>query len=137
MNEHDEAFAQKIQRLRHTGVGGVSVPAGIDGAAGAWSPVAAKPRAGDHSTYINMKVDKGWAVANPVTKKGSSQREAEKKAQQQEGSVKVFALTNMNQAPQTPKETAAATPTPTQDTEESIIKEIIALQRKLAALREK
>lgn len=133
MNEHDEAFAQKMQRLRHTGVGGITAPSYEAMPAG-----SVKIRKGDPA-YINMRVEGGWAVANPITKKGVSQNSKDKEQKaKQDGSIKVFATTNMDTKPQikTPNEPVATT-TATQDTEESIIKEIIALQRKLAALREK
>jgi hypothetical protein len=79
-----------------------------------------------------MKVDKGWVVANPVTKKGASQKNQTNT--NNDGHVKVFALANMEK----PKdEEKVVAPVVSTDTEESIIKEILALQRKLAALRQK
>jgi len=123
MSEHSDAFEQKLQRLRHTGVGGVQT------SNGEWGPKVPE-RGGERGTRINMKVEKGWAVANPVAKKGVSQS-GDNKQIRNDGPVKVFAISNMEKTPQ---------PEPPQqsiDTEESIIKEIIILQKKLAALKNK
>jgi hypothetical protein len=126
MNEHQDAFEQKMQRLRHTGAGGVTV-AGNEA-----YPSPAKIRQGDRPPDMRMKVDGGWAVMNPISKKKPSQTNIEKRISN-DGPVKVFAFKNMEAT-----KTAAELPKADQpDTEESIIKQIIVLQRKLAALKEK
>ena len=128
--EHEQAFAEKMQRLRHTGVGGVEVSGGLNYP----SSQNGKTRAGDRPADMQMKVEKGWVVANAVNKnrKGTS---TEKKVINNDGSVKVFALGNMEKPKQAdPPKSAVLNG---QDTEESIINEIIALQRKLSALKAK
>lgn len=125
MNEHDQAFEQKMQRLRITGVGGTIAPSYE-----AFPVNTTKTRSGDRPADVQMKVDKGWVVANPISKKRPSQ--GGEKQRTHDGPVKVFALTNMEK-PQAKSEITATLP----DTEDSIIREIIVLQKKLAVLKNK
>ena len=127
--EHEQAFVEKMQRLRHTGVGGVEVSGGLRYPASQ----NGKVRQGDRPADMQMKVEGGWVVANAVSrnKKGLN---TEKKAINNDGSVKVFAMGLGKSKQDDPPKSAAPNG---QDTEESIINEIIALQRKLSALKAK
>jgi hypothetical protein len=129
MNEHEQAFTEKMQRLRHTGVGGQTAPSYE-----AFPSNNVKTRSGDRAD-ISMKVEKGWVVANPISRRRPSRGGHSEKKKIHDGPVKVFALTNMDK-PQ-PQKVAEVIVNTSSDTEESIIKEIIVLQKKLAALKAK
>jgi len=119
MSSVNEDFEQKINRLRQTGVGGVEISSGTH---------SSQDRKGDMAS-IKMRVEKGWAVAGVVNKNKPSQ--SEKKEIRNDGNIKVFSIKNIEQ----PK----ANPVIEQqdDTEESIIKQIIELQKRLAKVRNK
>jgi hypothetical protein len=124
VNDADAEFERKIQRLRHTGVGGVQMSAGETGR-------SAQTRHGEETT-VRMKVEKGVVVASPVFKKGQKPRVAH------DGSIKVFSLRNMEIEKQPQIQTTNEPVSISQpDTEESIIGEIIKLQKKLSAFRDK